>query len=202
MIFSDHLSHNTVAGDSSNQPICEGLDLKNHDVYLNDSDDKCLSLAAETDKDPMMQALNHQIIKGWPHIRSECGEDLQDYWNYRDELSVLDGLVLKGSCIAIPESCRDEILDQLHEGHFGIDRTKLGKRFCLLFQYKQGHSVLLKCVICAKNTHRDIIHSNCKEYPHSSLDYHSDRPIYIGWSVIPAGSRCNLTVPSGENIKK
>ena len=63
MIFSDHLSHN-VASDSSNKPTCEGLDLKIHDAYLNASDDKCLSLAAETDKDPMMQALKHQIIKG------------------------------------------------------------------------------------------------------------------------------------------
>ena len=40
-----------------------GLDLKIHDVYLNASNDKCLSLATETSKDPMMQALKHQIIK-------------------------------------------------------------------------------------------------------------------------------------------
>ena len=88
-----------------------------------------LSLAAEMDKDPIMQALKHQIIKGWPHIRSECGKNLQGFWNYRDELSVLNSLILKGSCIVIPESCRDEILDQLHEGHFGIDRTKLHARY-------------------------------------------------------------------------
>ena len=64
MIFSDHLSHNIVAGNSSNKPTCEGLDLKIHNVYLNARDDKCLSLASETDKDPMMQALKNQIIKG------------------------------------------------------------------------------------------------------------------------------------------
>ena len=113
MIFSDHLSFNVTAGDSSNKPTCEGLDLKIHNVYLNASDDKCLSLATETSKDPMMQALKHQIIKGWPSIRSECSSNLQDFWNYRDELSVLDGLVLKGSCIVIPESCRDEILNYI-----------------------------------------------------------------------------------------
>ena len=44
MIFSDHLSHNIVAGDNSNKPTCEGLDLKIHNVYLNASSDKCLSL--------------------------------------------------------------------------------------------------------------------------------------------------------------
>ena len=68
MIFSDHLSCNIVTGDSSNKPTCEGLDLKIHNVYLKASDDKCLSLAVEMDKDPMMQALKHQIIKGWPTL--------------------------------------------------------------------------------------------------------------------------------------
>ena len=87
-----------------------------------------LSLADEMSKDPMMQALKHQIIKGWPSIRSECTSNLQDFQNYRDELSILDRLVLKGSCIVIPESCRDEILYQQHEGHFGMDRTKLHAR--------------------------------------------------------------------------
>ena len=129
MIFSDYLSRNVdINADKPSELTCKGLDLKFHDVYLNASSDKCKNLVIETDKDPLMQALKHQIIKGWPSIRSECSGNLQDFWNYRDELSVLDGLVLKGSHIVIPESCRDEILNQLHEGHFGMDRTKLHAR--------------------------------------------------------------------------
>ena len=71
-------------------------------MYLNASKEKCLSLADEMTKDPMMQALKHQIIKGWPCIRSEYSSNLQDFWNYGDELSALDRLVVKGSCIVIP----------------------------------------------------------------------------------------------------
>ena len=58
-------------------------------------------------------------------MRSECLKSLQDYWNYRDELRILDRLILKGRRIVVPCKCRDEILDQLHKGHFGIDNTKL-----------------------------------------------------------------------------
>ena len=157
MIFSDHLSCNIVAGENSNKPTYEGLDLRIHDVYLNASDDKCLSLAAETDKDPMMQALKHQIIKGWPHIRSECDKNLHDFWNYRDELSVLDGLVLKGTCILIPESCRDEILDQLHEGHFGIDRTKLHARGSVYWPSinKDIECLVKTCDLCQEHSWRN-----------------------------------------------
>ena len=47
---------------------------------------------------------------------------------YRDELSILDGLVLKGVRIVIPEQCKNEVLEKLHEGNFGIERTKLRAR--------------------------------------------------------------------------
>ena len=156
MIFSDHLSHN-VTSDSSNKPTCEGLDLKIHDMYLNASDDKCLSLASETTKDPTMKALKHQIIKGWPSIRSECSSNLQDFWNYRDELSVLDGLVLKGSCIVIPESCRDEILIHLHEGHFGMDRTKLHARDSVYWPNinKDIECLVKSCDLCQEHSYRN-----------------------------------------------
>ena len=151
MIFSDHLSRNIdTNADKPSELIYKGLDQKIHDVYLNASDNKCLSLATETSKDPMMQALKHQIIKGWPHSRSECGKNLQDFWNYRDELSVLDGLVLKGSCIVISESCRDEILNDLHEGHFGIDRTKVHTRDSVYWPNinKDIESLVKTCDLC------------------------------------------------------
>ena len=68
------------------------------------------------------------IIKGWPKQRGECPDNWKSYWNYHDELSILDGLILKGTHIVIPEQCKDEILDQLHEGHFGTDCTKMCER--------------------------------------------------------------------------
>ena len=41
----------------SHEPTCKGLDLKIQDVYLNTSDDKCMSLASETDKDEILVTL-------------------------------------------------------------------------------------------------------------------------------------------------
>ena len=86
---------------------CQGLELKIQDVYLNASNDKCLSLASETDKEKILVTLKSQIIKGWPSIRSECPNNLSDYWNYRDKLCILDGLVLKGTRIVVPTQCRN-----------------------------------------------------------------------------------------------
>ena len=112
----------------SHEPTCKGLELKVEDIYLNASDERCLSLSKETDKDETLVALKSMIIKGWLDKRDECPTSLKEYWNYRDELSILDGLVLKGTRIVIPKHCQNELLDRLHEGHFGIDRTRLSQR--------------------------------------------------------------------------
>ena len=127
MVFADHLSRN-VSAQESKEPTCSGLDLKINDIYLNASEEKCFSLAKETDKDEALLALKNQIIKGWPDNRSNCPMILREYWSFRDELSILDGLVLKGTRIVILKSCQDELLLKLHEGHFGVDRTKLRAR--------------------------------------------------------------------------
>lgn len=78
----NHLSCN-VPSEKLIKPMCEGLDLKIHDVYLNMSPEKCVSLEEQTCKDLVLSSLKNQIIKGWPPNRSECPKDLQDFWNYQ-----------------------------------------------------------------------------------------------------------------------
>ena len=63
MIFVDHLSRNTGTKES-HEPTCQGLDIKIQDIYLNTSNEKCLSLAGETDKDEILVMLKNTIIKG------------------------------------------------------------------------------------------------------------------------------------------
>ena len=58
-------------------------------------------------------------------MRDDCLFQLRKFWSYRDELSILGGLVLKGTRIIIPEACREEVLTKLHEGHFGVERYKI-----------------------------------------------------------------------------
>ena len=88
------------------------------------------------------------MIKSWPNDRGKCPKNLLEYWNYRDELSILNGLVLKGTRIIVPTQCRDELLEKLHEGHFGIDRTKLGARDSIYWPgINKGIEILVKTCI-------------------------------------------------------
>ena len=47
-------------------------------------------------QDNHLQCLNSFIITGWPSIKDELHSDLRPYWSYRDDLAVIDGVVMKG----------------------------------------------------------------------------------------------------------
>ena len=156
MIFADHLSRN-IGAKQSDDPTCKGLDLKIQDVYLNTSNDRCLSLAKETDKDETLIALKNVIIKGWPSMRNDCPHNLRKFWMFRDELSILDGLVLKGIRMVVPVQCQAEVLEKLHEGHFGIDHTKLRAKDTVYWpEINADIETLIKsCELCQEHGRRN-----------------------------------------------
>ena len=54
---------------------------------------------------------------------SKCPEIIRSYFPYRDELTVYNGLVLKGNHIVIPAILRNDLLSVVHESHLGICKT-------------------------------------------------------------------------------
>lgn len=88
------------------------------------SDAKLQQVKKCTSTDSSLQCLSDTILKGWPNERNLCPTSIQDYWNYRDELSVYEDIVMKGERLVIPKDLRVDILRALHVGHFGIEKTK------------------------------------------------------------------------------
>ena len=78
----------------------------------------------ETNKDKELQSLKHYISTGWPAKRSQIPVSLHPYWNFRDELTVENGILMKNSKVLIPESLRQKYLKQIHQGHQGIEACR------------------------------------------------------------------------------
>ena len=57
-----------------------------------------------------------------------CSKLARPHWNFRDELSVLDGVFLKGNHIIVPKLMRTDVLKQIHEGHLGVSKCRLMAR--------------------------------------------------------------------------
>lgn len=81
------------------------------------------SLRAETHSDPTLSKLRQHVINGWPESMQDLSEDLHPYWCFRDELVILDGLLMKGNRVVVPSALRTETLTRLHDGHQGLTAT-------------------------------------------------------------------------------
>ena len=76
-------------------------------------------------QDQDLNKLKEVVFKGWPAYRKQCPQELWDYWTFRCDLVIEDGLILKGDRIIIPEILRGQILDALHTGHQGETKCLL-----------------------------------------------------------------------------
>ena len=66
-----------------------------------------------------MIKLKDTIYRGWTAHRKECPPEELDYWNFRCDLVLGDGLTLKSDRILIPKQIRRQVLDVIHHAHQG-----------------------------------------------------------------------------------
>ena len=76
-----------------------------------------------TDKDAELQSLKQVISTGWPAKRSKLPQNLHAYWDYRDELTVESGILMKNSKVLIPDSLKQKYINEVHSGHMGVEAT-------------------------------------------------------------------------------
>ena len=62
--------------------------------------------------------------QGWPHQRRHVPRLARRYWDFRDELSTDDGMLLKGLRLIIPGELQEEYLSCLHEGHLSASKVQ------------------------------------------------------------------------------
>ena len=83
------------------------------------------NLQLATQDDDKLAILKHIIQQGWPKTIKEVLSEVQPYWTFHEELTIEDGLVLKGTRIIIPDKKREDIWKLIHEGHLGLSKCKM-----------------------------------------------------------------------------
>ena len=100
MIFADHLSN--IHPEASRMPTIPDLNLEVSALELNASLSKLENIRQESECDPQMLMLKELIIQGWPKDIKQCPLPLHSYWNYRDELSIVDGIDIIRKSLTYP----------------------------------------------------------------------------------------------------
>ena len=65
-------------------------------------------------EDDELALLKHTIIQGWLSTIKDIPNVLQPYWTFREEITVEDGLVWKGTRIVIPTKKHEAVLKFIH----------------------------------------------------------------------------------------
>ena len=114
------------------------------------STNKMEKIREETSKDPTMMILLNMIHRGWPQRRRQTPVEIQEFWNYRDEMSEIDGVVMKGDRIVIPATLRSEMLARVHDNHLGIEKCRRRARDIIFWPQmnRQIDEMISKCDVC------------------------------------------------------
>ena len=88
---------------------------------INIPDHRMEEIRQATAQDSQFQVLCKYIMEGWPEVRQEIPEELKQYFDIRDTLTVEDGIVYKGERIVVPVKLRPEIKKRLHAAHLGLE---------------------------------------------------------------------------------
>ena len=126
MHLSDALSKLTSHNDNSKAKSIPSLNITVHDVqvFTEISPLSLEKIKRVTENDPDLKTLKQYIQDGFPTNRSDCVESVQGYFGFREELAIVNGLIVKVHWVVIPSQLYDEALKLLHSSHMGIVKTK------------------------------------------------------------------------------
>ena len=124
-------------------------------------------LRKSTVQDNQLTRLSCYINTGFPCDKKNLLTDLQEFWNYRDTLSIENGLFTCGSRIIVPHEMRAEMLLYIHEGHQDKERCLLRARNTL-FWPKITYDIqelIERCIICQEHGKSQSIIGTTQELP-------------------------------------
>jgi hypothetical protein len=71
-------------------------------------DARLLEVKNATEKDASLQFVTEFILNGWPEDKDRVPNSALPFFDMRDDLSVVDGVIVKGKSIFIPKMLRVE----------------------------------------------------------------------------------------------
>ena len=109
-------------------------------------------LRSSSSKDEEYQSLVGMVTTGFPKSKSDLPQCLLPYWQHQSDLTVEDGIVLKGCRIVVPRSLRKKCLQDLHKSHQGVVRTKQRARQILFWPgiNNDVENIVTTCVECCR----------------------------------------------------
>ena len=133
------------------------------------TDKRLLEIKQAQADDTTCQNIQEFCMHGWPD-KAKLGSEEKLYLQVAADLTIQQGLLLKGSCLVIPEAMQKTILRKIHEGHQGITKCRERAKQSVWWPglSKQIEDLVEKCDKCSKerqNRVEPMIPSDVPERP-------------------------------------
>ena len=147
LLIADALSRAYQDDNESDSSNLDEYDIMHVEVLSNT---RLEELKTATQNDHTSTVLKTVIMRGWPRSYNDVPKEAQPYYSFRDELTVVNDIILRGQRFVIPESLQSYYTTQLHKGHPGIDATKRRANECMYWNkmYTQLEEAVKKCAPC------------------------------------------------------
>ena len=114
-------------------------------------DESLKEVKQETLKDSVLKEITKYAQDFWPE-KNAVSAGAQKYYQFKDELYVQDGIVLRGHRVVIPFVLREKILSRIHEGHQGIVKCSRRAREAVWWPgaSRDIQNLVENCEVCLK----------------------------------------------------
>ena len=119
---------------------------------LHATTDRLNLFCTETTQDEELALLKHIVQTGWPHDIHYLPKEIQPYWMFHEEMTIEDGLLLKGTHIIIPQTLHKEMIQLLHTGHLGLEKFLNRAKQYMYWPglYDELKDLITNCTACLK----------------------------------------------------
>lgn len=151
--LADYLSRYMIQCDDSH----EDKSLTESVLTINVSDERKNEIQKETEKDNTLKLIKNFCKNGWPNNKENCPDSARYFYTLRNDILLEDDILFYNERIIIPRSMRKQIIERLHEPHFGITKTLKRARSSVFWPNisNEIEHIVTHCRICQENANKN-----------------------------------------------
>ena len=124
MLTADHLSRASLKATEKAQDNFQVFTIELETLNPFDSitvtPERFTQLQEATAQDLALETLKTTVVTGWSERKEQVPIQVRDFWNYREEISLHNGILFKNQRVIVPKVMRPEILSRIHSSHQGV----------------------------------------------------------------------------------
>ena len=108
MFIADHLSRASLKATDNTQDSFQvfGLELESLNPFdsIKVTPERLTQLQKATAQDLALETLKTTVVTGWPEKKEQVPIQVRDFWNYREEISLHNGILFKNQRVIVPKA--------------------------------------------------------------------------------------------------